>query len=91
LTAPWSLLGKADRFARRTGLSAQAKKALEDQYNAITSGQTGGSGDTGGGTGDTGGGTGGGSDTIEEKKDNTMLFVGLGVAAVAVLALSMRK
>jgi hypothetical protein len=41
--------------------------------------------------GDTGGDTVGGSDTIEEKKDNTMLFVGLGVAAVAVLALSMRK
>lgn len=88
LTAPWSLLGKVDRFARRTGLSGQAKKALEDQYNAITSGQTGGTtpGDTVGGN-DTDTGSGG----IEEKKDNTMLLLGAGLAAVALIAFSMRK
>lgn len=82
--APWTVLGKGERYLQSSGLGKQ----IHDQFNSIVTGQTGGPtpGDTVGGD-DTDTGSGG----IEEKKDNTMLFVGLGVAAVAVLALSMRK
>lgn len=80
--APWTVPGKGERASAASGFSQQ----ILNQFQQTVDGTY-----TGGGGGGGGGGTGGGSDTIEEKKDNTMLFVGLGVAAVAVLALSMRK
>jgi hypothetical protein len=92
--APWTVLGKAERWAKVNDPNfnilnpttwGPAKAFIEGLQAKGNNGYVD-TGSTGGG-----GGTGGGSDTIEEKKDNTMLFVGLGVAAVAVLALSMRK
>lgn len=87
INAPWTLLGKSERGLRASGLGQK----IIDQFNNVVSGSAGGGTTPGGGGGDTGGGDDAGSGGIEEKKDNTMLFVGLGVAAVAVLALSMRK
>lgn len=89
INAPWTLLGKGERGLKASGLGQQ----VIDQFNNVVSG-SGGGGTTpgGGGGGDTGGGgTDTGSGGMEEKKDNTMLILGVGVVAIAVLALSMRK
>lgn len=82
--APWTVIGKGERFFKSSDLG----KAIQAEFEKIVSGQTGGPAPI---EVDDGNGTDTGSGGIEEKKDNTMLIVGLGVAAVAVLALSMRK